>query len=174
MTIDDKLNILLNGGDLRSISGANEIVELINRQEDFDILFNHLYSKNRLIIMRAADSIEKISRQHINFLNKHKTSILGLIAKATDKELKWHLAQIVSRLNLNDNEKKETFEILKKWAQDKNESKITRVNAIQALSEIHCNNELLSNCFNKILNNIEKENIPSINARIRKLRKDNR
>ena len=167
----EKINTLLNGGDLRSISGSNEVVMLIHNQEDFDILFSYLYSSNRLIVMRAADSIEKISRQHSIFLDKYKTNLLELITNAADKELKWHLAQIVSKLNLNGNERNKIFEILKKWTQDKNESKIVRVNSIQTLSEISCNSELLSKSLDKILNTIEKENISSINARIKKLRK---
>ena len=167
MTIKDKIEILLSGGDLRSISGANNVLQLIHNQEDFDILFEYLYNGDRLITMRAVDSIEKISKKHNTFLNKYKLNILELLRNAEDKELKWHLAQLVSRLNLNNTEQKKVFKILAQWVQNKDESKIVRVNSIQALSEISYNNESLGKNLEKILNDIAKENIPSINARIK-------
>ena len=103
--LEEKIYALLNGGDLRSISGSNEVAMLIHSQNDFDMLFCFLSDSNRIIVMRAADSIEKVSRRHSAYLDKHKTVLLGMIADATDKELKWHLAQLVPRLKLDDDEK---------------------------------------------------------------------
>ena len=169
-TIRDQINILLNGRDLRSIGGSNDVIALIHNQEDFDLLFSYLYNHNRVMVMRAVDAIEKISRQHRSYLDKHKSSLLGLIADAKDKELKWHLAQLVSRLKLNDDEKNKVFEILKQWVLNQKESKIVRVNSIQALYEISDNSELLGESFDEILNVVKEENIPSINARIKQLK----
>ena len=169
-TVREKLYILLSGGDLRSIGGSAEVVGLIHDQEDFDILFDFLYCGDRLIIMRAADAIEKISRNYTSYLDKYKLSLLGLLADATDKELKWHLAQLVPRLKINSDEKNNAFEIFKKWLLNENESKIVRANSIQALYELSCNSKALTKDFDEILVNIKKENIPSINARIKKLK----
>jgi hypothetical protein len=168
-TFSEKIYVLLSGGNLRSISGSSEVVKLICNQENFDTLFDFLYNGNRLIVMRAADSIEKISRNHGSYLDKYKTSLLDLITVATDKELKRHLAQLVPRLKLNNDEKNSAFEVLKKWLLNENESKIVRANSIQALYELSYSNKALAKDFDEILNNIEKANIPSINARIRKL-----
>ena len=169
-TIRDKIKIMLNVGDLRSIGGSNEVVMFIHNQEDFDTLFSYLYDSDRLVVMRAADSIEKISKKHSFYLDKHKSSLLDLISNAKDKELKWHLAQLIVRLNLNDDEKKNVFKILKKWLLNKNESKIVRVNSIQALYEISFNDELLTESFDEIIESIKLENISSIIARIKKLK----
>lgn len=51
----------LQGGDLRSIANVDRLLPLIKDQNDFDELFRHLYSDDRLIIMRTADAIEKIT-----------------------------------------------------------------------------------------------------------------
>ena len=162
--------MLLDGGDLRSIGGSNEVTMLIKSQEDFDVLFSYLYDSNRLIVMRAADSIEKISRKHSSYLSKHKPSVLDFMADAKDKEFKWHLAQLASRMELNGDEKNRVFEILKKWLLDKDEGKIVRANSLEALYEISRGNELLIVSFDEILDTIKAENIPSINARIKKLK----
>ena len=168
--LKEKIYALLNGGDLRSISGSNEVAMLIHSQNDFDVLFDFLNDSSRIIVMRAADSIEKVSRRHSTYLDKHKTVLLGMIADATDKELKWHLAQLVPRLKLDDDEKNNAFEIFKRWLLNENESNIVRVNSIQALYELSYNSKSSKKSFDEILISIEKENIPSINARIRKLK----
>lgn len=50
----------LEGGDLRTIGGVKFLLPLIRDQKDFDILFRYMYSKDRPIVMRAADAVEKL------------------------------------------------------------------------------------------------------------------
>ncbi len=68
----DDLIKYLDGGDLRTIVGANKVVSLIKTQSNFDKLFQYLFSNDRLIIMRTADAIEKITTKHPEYLTKHK------------------------------------------------------------------------------------------------------
>ena len=53
---------ILSGGDLRSIGQSNSVALTGLSKEDFNELFDCLFSKNRVVVMRAADAIEKISR----------------------------------------------------------------------------------------------------------------
>jgi hypothetical protein len=48
---------LLSGGDLRSIAQSNKVVDLVQDQEDFDKLFQFLFHEDRLVVMRAAPSL---------------------------------------------------------------------------------------------------------------------
>ena len=91
---------MLKGGDLRSVGQANKVISLIDDQESFDKLFQQLFNADRKIVMRAADAIEKITLKNAGFLKHHKASILKLMETAKHIELKWHLALIVSRLQL--------------------------------------------------------------------------
>ena len=169
-----KFEYILTGGDLRSISKANEIVEMVHTQEDFDELFPGLQNTDRKIVMRTADAIEKITISKSGYLQKHKTEVLNLFQSAKEKELKWHMALIVSRVKLSKKELGKTWDTLTKWATDKKESKIVRVNSIQSLSDLLQQDNELAQDFELTLFEIAKENIPSINARIRKLKKANR
>jgi len=90
----------LSGGDLRSIGRGNSVVQKIRTRDDFDQFFKLLSHKDRLVVMRAADAIEKITRENKEYLFKHKKNILDLYKIAKDKELKWHLALLIPRLNL--------------------------------------------------------------------------
>lgn len=167
--VKEEIKKLLIGGDLRSIGQSSKIEKLINNQEDFDILFNFINSDDRLTVMRTADSIEKITRRRRDYIVKQKNIIIKLCDKAIDKELKWHLAQIVSRLNLNDEEYKKVFKILKKWILDKNESKIVRANSLESLFEISKKNTIIKEELNQMVYQIKKENLPSLNAKIKKI-----
>jgi len=167
----DELYEKLSGGDLRSIGKADVIASEIKSQADFDILFDYLHSDNRLIVMRAADAIEKITIKRADFLYGHKEEVLALCKRANNIEFKWHLALLLSRLTLTENEYAEVFELLSSWLLDPKESKIVRVNSIQALFELSTQDMATRQKFGNMLNEVEKENIPSLLARIRKIRR---
>lgn len=161
----------INGGDLRSIGLADELIPIINNQLEFDRLFNYLYSNDRLQRMRAVDAIEKITINKREYLAKYTNELIEMAEKAKDKELKWHLALLVSRLSLNNNELNAVWNRLTDWAKDKKESKIVRVNSIQGLNEISKIYKTNGKQLEDIIKELKKENIPSINARIKKLNK---
>lgn len=161
---------ILSGGDLRSIGKSNSVILKIQTQKDFDELFQCLFHEDRLVIMRAADTIEKITINNTQYLEKHKDAIIKLCSTVIDKELKWHLALLIPRLQLDDFEFANAWNTLTNWAKDKNNSRIVRVNSIQGLSEMKLQKKSLEKDFKFTLYEIEKENIPSINARIRRLK----
>ena len=165
----NKLINYLQGGDLRSIAKTDKLVRLIKNQSDFDELFQFLFTKDRLVIMRTADAIEKITLNNPEFLLRHKNEIINFLGLAVDKEFKWHLALIVSRLELSVDEFHTVWETISIWARDKKESKIVRVNSIQALIDLELNNQKLDNNLELIIQEVRAEKIPSINARLRKL-----
>lgn len=165
-----KIMDLLKGGDLRSIGQSNKIVSLIDNQESFDELIQQLFHTDRKVIMRSADAIEKITLKNPGFLKQHKASILKLIETAKHIELKWHLALIVSRLSLTKKEFEIVWQTLSNWANDKKESKIVRVNSMQGLFNLLQTSQELQQSLISTIHQIEKENIPSINARNKKLK----
>ncbi len=165
----DDLKKYLKGGDLRSIADVDKLIPLIKTQKEFDELFTWLHSSDRLIVMRAADAIEKVTRTHPVFLDFHKTEIIELLNTAKDKELKWHLALMASRMDLSGNEAELVWDKLADWARDRSESKIVRVNSLQSLFELSRKYGELNKDFEHIAREVKAEGIPSINARLRTL-----
>ncbi|CAN5321291.1 hypothetical protein BH09BAC6_BH09BAC6_15000 [soil metagenome] len=163
---------LLSGGDLRSIGKSNQVISLIHTQKDFDQIFNRLFDEDRLMVMRCADAIEKITRINRAYLAKHKTAIIKLGETAKNKELKWHLALLIPRLQLTAPELRSVWKLLYDWAADKINSRIVRVNAISALFELTKQDRELTNSFYGLITAVEKEKIPSINARIKSISKE--
>lgn len=163
------LKKFLEGGDLRSIADVDQLVPLIQSQSDFDLLFRYLFSGDRLITMRAIDAVEKITSGNSSYLGKHKERLIDFLETASDKEFKWHLALLVSRIDLNQRELGRVWKKLSDWAKDKSESKIVRVNSLQSLFDLSQKHDHLKSNLALIIGEVCKENIPSINARIKKL-----
>ncbi len=159
----------LSGGDLRSISKVDQLLSLIKTQYDFDELFQYLFSKDRLLVMRAADAIEKVTVNKPELLAKHKSEIIQFLKTEKNKEFKWHLALLMTRLDLSQTEFVEVWNKLFEWAVDKKESKIVRVNSFQSLFELAKINKEFENELNLLVSKIRSENIPSLNARLKKL-----
>jgi hypothetical protein len=166
----ENIEELLKGGDLRSLGQSKLIVSQVSDQESFDKLYKQLFHKDRLVVMRAADVIEKITLKDCSFLVRHSSDLVKLTENATNKELKWHLSLLTTRVTLTNKEAEKVWQILARWATDKKESRIVRVNALQGLFNLLLLNNELTQDFNLIVSTIIRENIPSILARLRKLK----
>jgi len=96
---------LLNGGSLRSLGRSNQVVALIDSQETFDDLFKYLFHPDRTVVMR--------------YLQSYSRELLDLSRRTTFIELKWHLAQLLTRLSFSEEEFVAVWDLLTHWALDK-------------------------------------------------------
>ena len=125
----------LEGGDRRSIGRANEVVEDVLRDSTlFGAVFKGILSDDALIRMRAADAAEKITAQHPELLEPHKVALIGRVAAIDQQEVRWHVAQMVPRLALSEEERRLVAKILLGYLEDK--SRIVQVSAMQALVDL--------------------------------------
>lgn len=162
----------LKDGDLRSVGNVDKVLKEVTGQAQFDELFQGLSHHDRKIKMRAADAVEKLTVSNPGYLLKHKTEILQLCNAAHNIEFKWHLALLIPRLPLREEEIAFAWTLLNAWANDQKESKIVRVNSLQALFQLTKLNPRLRGDFRKLITNLDKEGVPSISARVRKIKKD--
>src|SRR5580658_7705264 len=96
---------MLAGGDRRSIGRADEVADLVGREPKvLPHLVECLWDTDALLRMRAADAMEKLSREQAVLLQRFKAPLLGLLAETTQQEVRWHLAAIVPRLRLTRSE----------------------------------------------------------------------
>jgi hypothetical protein len=160
----------LKGTDLRSAGNVDKVKTFIKDQQGFDQLVAGLLSDDRVLVMRTADSIEKITRTNASYLQPHRSLLLSLLSEADHKELKWHLAQILTRVKLDKEEQKQVASKLRRWALDKSESRIVRVNALQGIFDLAMINPAFSKDLQDLLKTVEPEPVPSIRARIRKIK----
>jgi len=125
----------LKGGDRRSIGRANEVVDDVLRDPTlFGAVFSGMLSDDPIVRMRAADAAEKITAQHPEYLEPHKAVLIDRVAGSDQQEIRWHVAQMLPRLALSEEERRRVVEILFGYLEDK--SRIVQVNTMQALVDL--------------------------------------
>ncbi len=164
-----KIISLISGGDLRQTRGVNILISLISNQKDFDDLFE-IIGEDRLINMRIADALEKLSRNNPQWLNTHKLKILRLLSTYQEKEFLWHLVQMCTWVKWSKTEIKIVTTLLSNFLTYKNQSRIVRVSSLQALFELSMESSYIKSKLHLLANEILHENVPSLNARLKKLR----
>src|SRR5271163_2220629 len=110
---------LLQGGDRRTIGRADQVAAIVSgTPKRFPELIAGLWSEDPLVRMRAADAAEKVTRKNPELLRPYKKELLGLMAEATQQELRWHLAAMVPRIALNAKERRAVISVLISYLQD--------------------------------------------------------
>lgn len=162
----------LKGEDLRSIGKANEVVQdILERPVLFEEVFEGMFVENPVIKMRSSDVIEKVSKVCPGYLQPYKDKLIRRMLETTQKEVRWHMAQIVTYLELNKDDISTIIDILLLWIETEN-SKIVIVNSIQALAEFAKEDKNIRKEVIKIINNTINGNSPSIVNRGKKLIKE--
>ena len=158
----------LQGGDRRSIGKADEAVaDVRNDPSLVAVLVDGLFEEDPLVRMRAADAVEKITAQFPEYLQAHKSRLIGLAGEATQQEVRWHLAQILPRLNLEPLEKKEIEKYLFLYIDDR--SKIVVTFAIQALTDLAVEDKKMQPRIIRVLKQFVQTGSPAVKSRSRKL-----
>ena len=161
---------MLVGGDRRSIGRSNEVAELVIKNPKRAIeLFQCLWDSDSSTRMRAADAMEKLSRNHATLLQPFKTQLLGLLAGAVQQEMRWHLALTIPRLRLTVPECHQVAELLQTYLQDR--SSIVKTFAMQALSELTIQDDGLRPMVIEIILSLTRTGTPAMRARGRILLK---
>jgi hypothetical protein len=163
-------NILarLEGGDRRTIGRADEVAVIVSKNPRlFPRLIAGLWSENPLVRMRAADAAEKVTRDNPELLQRFKRELLGLMADATEQEVRWHLAVMVPRLRLNNKERQLAMSLLNGYLGDR--SSIVRTFALQGLANLAEHDPSMRAGVIEILREATRTGTAAMKARSRKL-----
>jgi len=133
----------------------------------FPELIAGLWSKVPLIRMRAADAAEKATRSNRKLLQPYKRELLGLMAEAIEQELRWHLAAMVPRLELNAKERQRATFLLNGYLDDR--SSIVKTSALQGLADFAQDDPQIRPSVIEVLREATRNGTPAMKARSRKL-----
>ncbi len=159
----------LRGGDLRSIGRAEEVVQDILRSPSlFGEVFDGMLNDDPLIRMRSADALEKVSSKHPEYLKPYKTRLISEVSKIKQQEVRWHVAQMFSLLEINDRERDRIIKILLSYI-DTSESKIVKTFSMQTLADFAKRDDAIRPQIIKILKNLVGTGSPAMKNRGNKL-----
>jgi hypothetical protein len=122
---------------------------------------------NAVLLMRASDAIEKISRQRPDLLAPHKLDFLGLAGGTDQIEIRWHMAQILPRLPLTPRERTVAIDIFFDYLKDR--SSIVKTHAMQALTDFAARDPKLKTKILPLLAELTEIGTAAMRARGRKL-----
>ena len=160
----------LTGGDLRSLGKSDQAVEAVARNPTrFAELFGNLFDSDRRVRMRAADAVEKVTRDRPGLLHLWKRALLEQISALEEKEVRWHVAQMLPRLKLTAAEESAAVRILIGYLDD--ESSIVKTCAMQALADFAAADRRLRSEIVPLIEQLTVTGTPAMRARGRKLMK---
>lgn len=159
----------LSGGDRRSIGKADLVAAQVLRQPGLlNMIIEGFAHDEPVVRTRSADVAEKVSRSKPDLLAPHKKALLDLLSGATEAAIKWHLAQIVPRLDLDPIERARTFEALKRYLSDT--SRIVQASALQALVDLTVDDPAHRRIVASQVETMSRNGSPAVKARARKLK----
>ena len=168
----------LSGGTRTSLGRTDAVVaEVLAAPQKFPALLVCLAqaddedadasANDAILLMRASDAIEKISRQRTEWLAPHKLDFLGLAGASDQIEVRWHMAQILPRLPLTPRERIVAIDILFDYLKDR--SSIVKTHAMQALADFAAKDSKLKGKILPLLDELTEIGTAAMRARGRKL-----
>ena len=163
-----RIERLLSQGDLRSAGNSERVVQLVLQCPDlFPDVVAAIDAEYKGTRMRAADAVEKITRLHPGWLKPYKKLFLDKISNSTQKEVRWHIAQILPRLQLTVKERQQVYDIMIFYLTDK--SSIVRTFAMQALCDIALQESRYVKRVSALITELMANGTPAMQSRGRKL-----
>jgi len=160
----------LTGGDRRQTGNSNKVIaQVLKNPNLFTELFSGLTSNDPLVRMRAADAVEKISRQKPSLLKPHKKELLKILSKTDEQEVAWHCSLMAPRLTLTKQQCARVWEVLKSFLGAN--SRIQRVTALKGLVDLTAQDASHLNDVKRIVKKALMADLPSVRARARMLQK---
>jgi len=126
--------ILTVDGKSNSLGRASEVIELVlSDKSRLDELFSCLFDEDAWVRMRGADALEKICRQHPDWLLPYIDKFQAELASNAQPSLQWHLAQIYAQVNLSSDQKRSAINWLKHLLSSTDVDWIVAANAMETL-----------------------------------------
>ena len=164
----NRIEKLLSVGDLRTAGKSEEVVKQVSANPKlFADVVNAILVDSPGTRMRASDAVEKITRDHPEWLKPYKRQFLTEIANIEQKEVRWHTAQILPRFNLTKNERKKVYDLMLTFLKD--QSRIVKTFAMQALTDLAVQDSSYIDQVRKLVKRLMKNGTPAMKSRGKKL-----
>ena len=128
--------MLAAGGHANSLGRVNDVIELVlHNQSRLEELYSCLFNDDAWVRMRGADALEKICRQHPDWLLPYVDRISDDLAASIQPSIQWHMAQIYSEVGLTAKQKRFAINWLKGVLSTKDADWIAAANAMDTLAQ---------------------------------------
>jgi hypothetical protein len=125
-------------------------------------------SKDEGLAMRAADALQKVFIRQPELVQPHTSQLVALLLTHSQKEVRWHLAQILPHLNLTKDQVKQVAQI---WQDDfyNSTSSIVKTFSLQAMHDIAVHHPELQPVFDEMIAYALQNGTAAMRARAKRL-----
>ena len=154
---------------------VGQVVEVVKNQSPRDQprkiaqLIECLWDEKLAVANRAADALERVTREKPSQAQRWKDELLGLMAEAEEKKLRWNLALVVPRLRLTPVECQRAASVLRSYLDDR--SSIVKATALHGLADLTRQDSSLLSEVLDLLRVSSRSGTPAMRARSRILLK---
>ena len=126
--------MLAAGGKTNALGRANEVIDLFkNDPSRLGELYDCLAHEDAWIRMRAIDSLEKICREHPEWIEPYIERFQNELSASDQPSIQWHLAQIYGQVILKPDQKLRATQWLKHLLSTREVDWIVAANAMDTL-----------------------------------------
>lgn len=126
--------MLAAGGKSNSLGRVSEVIELVLEDKSrLEELYSCLFEEDAWVRMRAADALEKVCRQHPDWLKPYINKFLQELSQSTQPSIQWHLAQIFGEVELTDSQRASVITWLKSLLSTTHVDWIVSANSMETL-----------------------------------------
>jgi DNA-binding transcriptional ArsR family regulator len=106
---------ILLGGDPRSVHGVDQVIAAaLADPSALEALFECLFCADAVVRMRVGDALEKIARIQPELVAPFTRRLLSYVADVDQPSVQWHLAQILTEIELTPQQRRRATAILKR------------------------------------------------------------
>ena len=106
---------MLSGGNPRSLRGVEQVIAAALADPGaLEALFECLFCDDAVVRMRAGDALEQIARIRTELLAPFTRRLLSDVAEVDQPSIQWHLAQILTEIELTPQQRPAAIAILKR------------------------------------------------------------
>ena len=126
--------MLLDGGHKNSLGKVPEIIAIVLADKTrLRELYTCLFDDDAWVRMRAADVLEKICREHPDWIVPYIDKIQTELSASTQPSIQWHIAQIYRQVPLTDAQRRSALQWLTERLQTTEVDWIVAANAMDTL-----------------------------------------
>lgn len=156
-------------GDRRTTGDATGVADMVAADPArLPELVECLFSPSAGIRMRAADALERVARVVPRELDSYADRLLTEIAAIDQAEVRWHVAQILPRLTLDEAQRWRAAALMVAWFEH-GESRIVRTSALQAMVDLAEYDAPLRELAAEMMRAALRSGVPSLAARARRI-----
>lgn len=160
---------LLSEGDKRTVHNVDRVVEYaLSSTQAIPNIIAAMKSSDEGLAMRAADATQKVFATQPKLVKPYTSDLFELLLACSQKEIRWHLAQIMPGLPMTDDQLRRAAAV---WREDfyNSDSSIVKTFSLQAMYDISKKNPDVQALFDEMVADALDKGTPAMKSRARKL-----